>query len=70
MYDEFKERLIEKLKTEVVIGDPMDPSVTMGPIALKRQLAKLKEQISNAVNKDGGTIAHGSLDFKMKEKEL
>jgi len=70
VYDEFKERLIEKIKKEIIIGDPMDPSVNLGPLSMKRQYLKLKEQVSNAVNKDCGTIAHGSVDFQLKDPEL
>ena len=33
VYDEFKERLIEKIKTATVVGDPMDPASTLGPLA-------------------------------------
>lgn len=35
IYQEFKERLIEKVKG-VVIGDPLDPRTTLGPLALHR----------------------------------
>jgi succinate-semialdehyde dehydrogenase / glutarate-semialdehyde dehydrogenase len=37
VYDEFKERLIEKIKADTVIGDPMDPSVNLGPLASQGQ---------------------------------
>lgn len=37
VYDEFKERLIEKIKSTVCIGDPMDPETNLGPLAIKRQ---------------------------------
>lgn len=36
IYDEFKERLIEKIKSDCVIGDPMDPATTLGPLAMAR----------------------------------
>ena len=41
VYDEFKERLVEKIKKTTVIGDPMDPEVNLGPLALERQKTKL-----------------------------
>ena len=41
VYDEFKERLVEKIKKTTVIGDPLDPAVNLGPLALERQKAKL-----------------------------
>jgi len=34
VYDEFKDRLIEKIRSTTVIGDPMDPKVNLGPLAL------------------------------------
>jgi len=35
-YDEFKEKLIQKIVDSSVIGDPMDPKVTVGPLAMAR----------------------------------
>jgi succinate-semialdehyde dehydrogenase/glutarate-semialdehyde dehydrogenase len=36
IFDEFKERLIQKIKTECILGDPMDPKTTFGPLAMTR----------------------------------
>lgn len=36
VYDEFRDRLIEKIKSATVIGDPMDRKTNLGPLALKR----------------------------------
>ena len=33
VYDEFKERLLEKIRSTVVIGDPMSEETTLGPLA-------------------------------------
>ena len=38
VYNEFRDRLIEKIKSSTVIGDPMDHGVNLGPLALKRQM--------------------------------
>jgi len=35
-YDEFKEKLMMKLKEFVVIGDPMNEKTTIGPLAAKK----------------------------------
>lgn len=35
-YDEFRERLIAKIIDTTVIGDPMDPTVNLGPIVMER----------------------------------
>ena len=37
VYDEFKERLIEKIKSTTVIGDPMDRDTNCGPLASLKQ---------------------------------
>ena len=36
VYDEFRDRLIQKIKTTAVIGNPSDPLTNVGPLALKR----------------------------------
>lgn len=36
VYDEFRDRLIDKIQRTVKIGDPMDPDTNLGPLALKR----------------------------------
>jgi len=36
VYDEFKERLIEKIKETTVIGDPMDRKVNLGPLVTRK----------------------------------
>jgi len=43
-YDEFKEKLIMKMK-EQVIGDPLDEKTTIGPVAGKKQAETLKKQV-------------------------
>ena len=32
VYDEFRDRLVEKIKSSVKIGDPMDPTCNLGPV--------------------------------------
>ena len=41
VYDEFKERLLEKIKTATVVGDPMDPATTLGPLAAPIQKERM-----------------------------
>jgi len=36
VYDEFRDRLLDKIESTIKIGDPMDPSVNCGPLAMKR----------------------------------
>ena len=71
VYDEFKQRLIEKIKKTTVIGDPMDRKVNLGPLVSKAQKLKLQEQVEQAVHQGGATITYGThTDFKMKDKAL
>ena len=48
VYDEFKERLIEKIKSTTVIGDPMDRETNLGPLALMKQKETLLAQLEKA----------------------
>lgn len=47
---EFTERYVALTK-EVIVGDPMDPSTQLGPMANEQQLLKLEEQVSDAISK-------------------
>ena len=42
VFDEFRDRLIEKIKNETIIGDPIDPKTTLGPLANEKQHILLK----------------------------
>ena len=35
VYDEFRDRLLDKIDSTLKIGDPMDPEVNCGPLAIK-----------------------------------
>lgn len=70
VYDEFKERLIEKIKSSAVLGDPMDRSTNVGPLASMKQKNILVEQCARAESEGGATITYGSPHFTMKDPEL
>lgn len=42
VYDKFKDMLIEKIKKTIVIGDPMDRNVNLGPLVSGQRLEKLQ----------------------------
>ena len=42
VYDQFKELLVEKLKKNIKIGDPMDKDITVGPLSMQVQVENLK----------------------------
>ena len=44
----------------IVVGDPMDPSTTMGPIANRRQFLKVREMIQVGLD-EGATLVSGGL---------
>jgi len=57
VYEDFKARLIEKVKT-VKLGDPLDDKTDVGPLAKKSGLEKQLEQIKRA-KEAGGKILLG-----------
>ncbi|EME57378.1 betaine-aldehyde dehydrogenase [Rhodococcus ruber BKS 20-38] len=56
-YDEVVDVLVDWAGRQVV-GDPLDPSVTIGPMANERQLARVREYIDIAVA-DNARLVHG-----------
>jgi len=70
VYDEFRDRLIEKIRSTAVIGDPMDLSVNVGPLALKRQKDLLMKQLKMATTEGEATLIYGDINLKMQKEEL
>jgi aldehyde dehydrogenase (NAD+) len=58
-YDEVLEALAHHAISHFVIGDPLDPSVTLGPMASSRQLDRVLGYIEAAKNSDARLIAGG-----------
>jgi acyl-CoA reductase-like NAD-dependent aldehyde dehydrogenase len=48
IYDQFIEKFVDYIQTSVKIGDPMDPSMTMGPIINHEQLNRIEGFIERA----------------------
>jgi succinate-semialdehyde dehydrogenase/glutarate-semialdehyde dehydrogenase len=57
VYGQFKDKLIQKL-SEVKMGDPMDKSTTLGPIAKRSNFETLKDQCERA-KKSGDKLLYG-----------
>lgn len=55
---EFEKKLIEHFKT-LKMGDPMDPSVNIGPLAKPEIRADLERQINDAVSKGAKVLVGG-----------
>ena len=70
VYDEFRDRLIEKIKEKTVIGDPMDPRTNLGPLAMKQQVTRIKNQVNMAINDGGAKLTYGDLNYQMRDPEL
>jgi acyl-CoA reductase-like NAD-dependent aldehyde dehydrogenase len=58
--DELLQALVERART-IVLGDPLDPSTEMGPLANERQLHSVREHIDRA-RADGATVLTGADD--------
>jgi aldehyde dehydrogenase (NAD+) len=56
-YEEIVEALADWAAKQV-IGDPLDPAVTIGPLASERQLARVRGYVDIAVA-DGARLVHG-----------
>ena len=70
VYDEFRDRLIEKIKSATVMGDPMDPQTNLGPLASARQKQILQGQVDRAVSEGQAEIIYGTNNFRIKDPEL
>ncbi len=55
--DEFLETMVERARN-IVLGDPLEESTQMGPLATTAQLARIESECQVAVEQ-GGTILHG-----------
>ena len=42
MYEEFKDRLLQILEYKVKIGDPLDNKITVGPLAVAKNVDLIK----------------------------
>ncbi|MFV0361827.1 MAG: aldehyde dehydrogenase family protein [Suipraeoptans sp.] len=56
--EEFAERLIKEHLEKLVIGNPMDPKVTMGPMIAERAAKTVEEQVKKTVDQ-GANIIYG-----------
>lgn len=59
IYDEFTQRLVEKIKAELKVGHASDPSSNLGPVTTPRSLTKASILVDDAVAK-GAKIVLGT----------
>lgn len=48
IYDSFLEKFVAEVKTNV-LGDPMDPATTLGPVVSSASAARIRHQIKEAI---------------------
>jgi len=59
VHDEFVSKLTATIKAELKLGDPMDPSVTFGPLINEKALAKVEDHLNNALSKGAKLMVGG-----------
>jgi len=64
-----KNLLIAMIKDYVKIGDPIDPAVTIGPLANPTAVKTLMRQVSKSIKK-GAKVAYGELNYKIEDEKL
>lgn len=70
VYDAFKDTLVDLINRRTRIGDPRDSYFNLGPLATPSTLDLLKNQVKNALDRDGGEIVYGNTNYKMPEAGL
>ena len=58
IFERFTSTLVELIKEHVVVGDPLDPKTTIGPLGSESGVAMIAEQVADAVAK-GAKVLHG-----------
>jgi len=64
VYDEFESKFVEKMK-KIIVGNPMDESTELGPLAREDLLLELNQQVQNSV-KAGAKILTGGKRLERK----
>ncbi len=62
IYDDFMERLRKRLP-ELILGDPLDPKTTMGPIINPQSLEKIKKYVEIGTS-EGAKLTYGGKQLK------
>nr|XP_006820328.1 PREDICTED: succinate-semialdehyde dehydrogenase, mitochondrial-like isoform X2 [Saccoglossus kowalevskii] len=59
IYDKFCSKLADAMKSQLVIGDSMDESVTIGPLINERAVEKVEKHIKDAVDNGASIVVGG-----------
>jgi succinate-semialdehyde dehydrogenase/glutarate-semialdehyde dehydrogenase len=60
VYDAFEERFVEQMRA-LRVGDPMEPSTEIGPLALRQGREDVHAQVSDAVDKGASLLCGGEM---------
>jgi succinate-semialdehyde dehydrogenase/glutarate-semialdehyde dehydrogenase len=60
VYDEFVERLARTVAERIVLGDPLDPATTMGPLNNEPVAAKMDRHVADALERGAQLLGGGS----------
>ena len=63
LYPVFIEKLLERTKNNIVIGDPMDPETNFGALISAKHMKLVQEYIDIGI-KEGATLVHGGTSLK------
>ena len=69
IYDEFKTALVDAIRKKVKVGDPEDPTTTIGPLARVDLYDNLKHQVQETL-KEGAKLAYGDESFLKKKTNI
>lgn len=70
VYDEFRDRLMQKIKSTAVIGDPSNPQTNVGPLASANQKDILIQQMHRFTGEGKARIVHGDINYQIEDPEL
>jgi acyl-CoA reductase-like NAD-dependent aldehyde dehydrogenase len=59
VYDEFTTRLVKQVES-LKVGDPMDPTVDVGPVIDKGEVVRIREWVDEAVSQGAEVLAGGT----------
>lgn len=63
VYNDFVNQFVQEVK-QLKLGDPMDESVFMGPLARAEQIAVLEAQVEDALEKGGKLLSGGKVETR------
>jgi len=69
VYDDFTSRLVKQVES-LKVGDPMDPTVDVGPVIDKGEVVRIKEWVEEAVSQGAEVLVGGTGEGPMFQPTL